>query len=126
MHSVSPLTAVALSRTRVLGAEEVGQDGVRGDGQVGFHIDELPPVPEIFELIQQYGSVSTAEMFEVYNMGVGFCVLVDPSKTSLVLSILEQHGRKAWVIGEAIEDPTKGVRVPRHRLVGHGKHFRQG
>jgi hypothetical protein len=26
-----------------------------------------------------------------------------------VLSILEQHGRKAWVIGKAIEDPTKGV-----------------
>jgi phosphoribosylformylglycinamidine cyclo-ligase len=94
--------------------------------RVGFRIDELPPVPEIFELIQQYGSVSTAEMFEVYNMGVGFCVLVDPSKASLVLSILEQHGRKAWVIGEVNEDPTKGVYLPRHQLSGHGKHFREG
>jgi phosphoribosylformylglycinamidine cyclo-ligase len=67
--------------------------------RVGFRIDELPPVPEIFELIEQYGSVSTAEMFEVYNMGVGFCVLVDPSKASLVLSILERtaarHGSSA-------------------------------
>jgi phosphoribosylformylglycinamidine cyclo-ligase len=93
--------------------------------RVGFRIDELPPVPEIFDHIQQYGSVSTAEMFEVYNMGVGFCVLVEPSKTSLALSILEQHGRKAWVIGQVVEDPTKGVRLPRHGLIGHNKHFRE-
>jgi phosphoribosylformylglycinamidine cyclo-ligase len=93
--------------------------------RVGFRIDEPPPVPEIFELIQQYGSVGTAEMFEVYNMGVGFCVLAEPSKASLVLSILEQHGRKAWVIGEVIDDPTKGVYLPRHRLRGHKKHFRE-
>jgi phosphoribosylformylglycinamidine cyclo-ligase len=91
--------------------------------RVGFRIDELPSVPEIFELVQQYGSVGTAEMFEVYNMGVGFCVLVDPSKASLVLSILDQHGRKAWVIGKVIDDPTKGVYLPRHGLVGHKKHF---
>ena len=91
---------------------------------VGFRLDRLPPVPEIFELIQQYGSVSTAEMFEVYNRGIGFCVIVDPTKAGLVMSILEQHGRKAWVIGEVIEDPNKGVYLPRHRLSGHEKHFR--
>jgi len=93
--------------------------------EVGFRLDQLPPVPEIFELIQQYGSVSSAEMFEVYNMGVGFCVIVDPTKAGIVLSILEQYGRKAWVIGEVIDDSTKGVYLPRHRLSGHEKHFRQ-
>ena len=90
---------------------------------IGFRLNQLPPVPEIFELIQQYGSVSTAEMFEVYNMGVGFCVIVDPTKAGIVLSVLEQHGRKAWVIGEVIDDPTRGVYLPRHRLSGHAKHF---
>jgi phosphoribosylformylglycinamidine cyclo-ligase len=92
---------------------------------VGFRIDELPPIPEIFKLIQEYGNVSTAEMFEVYNMGVGFCVVVGQSGVSLVLSILEQHRRKAWVIGEVIQDPTKGVYLPRHRLEGHKKRFRE-
>jgi phosphoribosylformylglycinamidine cyclo-ligase len=76
-------------------------------------------------LVDQLG-VSSVEMFEVYNMGVGFCVLVDASKASLVLSILDQHGRKAWIISEVVEDSTKGVRLPRHNLVGHKKHFRQG
>ena len=93
------------------------------NARVGFRIDELPLVPEIITLIQRYGNVGTAEMFEVYNMGVGFCVIVGEPDVSLVLSILEQHGRTAWVIGEVIEDPTKGVYIPRHRLNGHGKHF---
>lgn len=93
--------------------------------RVGFRIYELPPVPAIFTLIQEYGNVSIAEMFEVYNMGVGFCVVVGESNVSLALSILEQHSRKAWVIGEVIQDPTKGVYLPRHRLEGHKKQFRK-
>ena len=92
---------------------------------IGFRIDKLPTVPEIFDLIQAQGNVGTAEMFEVYNMGVGFCVVVGKSDVSLVLSILEQHHRKASVIGEAIEDPTKGVYLPRPRLEGHKKQFRE-
>ncbi len=91
----------------------------------GFVIDEMPETPPIFKMIQQYGNVSAAEMFEVYNMGVGFCVVVNETDVGSVLSILEKHNRKAWVIGKVIEDPTKGVYLPRQGLVGHKKRFRQ-
>jgi phosphoribosylformylglycinamidine cyclo-ligase len=97
--------------------------------RVGFRITELPPVPEIFKFIQRHGGVGHAEMFEVYNMGVGFCIVVDETKASLVLSILEQHRRKAWVIGKAVADESKGVCVDadatRPRLIGHRKRFRE-
>jgi len=96
----------------------------RVDAKVGFLIDDLPPVPRIFRLIQQYGDVDNAEMFEVYNMGVGFCVLVAEDDADPVLSILQRHGRRARVIGRVIEDEGKGVHLPRERLVGHGKAFR--
>jgi len=91
---------------------------------VGFLIDEMPPTPAIFNMIQQYGGVSAAEMFEVYNMGVGFCVVVGDPDVASVLSILAKHGRKASVIGQVIEDPTKGVYLPRQGLTGHKKRFR--
>jgi len=90
----------------------------------GFVIDELPETPPIFKLIQQHSNVSAAEMFEVYNMGVGFCVVVGESDVGSVLSILEKHDRKAWVIGKVIHDPTKGVYLPRQGLIGHKKRFR--
>ncbi len=93
--------------------------------RVGFCVNELPPVPEIFKLIQQYGNVSDAEMFEVYNMGVGFCVIVDETKVNLVLEILNHHQRKAWVIGKVVEDPNKGVEITQRRLIGHKKRFRE-
>jgi phosphoribosylformylglycinamidine cyclo-ligase len=92
---------------------------------VGFVIDEMPETPEIFKMIQQYGDVKTPEMFEIYNMGVGFCVIVNETDVGSVLSILERHNRKAWVIGKVIEDPTKGVYLPRQGLIGHKKRFRQ-
>jgi len=91
--------------------------------RAGFVIDEMPETPEIFKMIQQYGDVSTAEMFEVYNMGVGFCVIVGETDVGSVLSILERYNRKAWVIGKVIDDPTKGVYLPRQGLVGHKKRF---
>jgi phosphoribosylformylglycinamidine cyclo-ligase len=97
----------------------------RVDARVGFQIDNLPPVPPIFQLIQQHGAVSTAEMFEVYNMGVGFCVLVAEQDRDAVLSILQRHRRRAQIIGRVIEDDSKGVYLPRQRLVGHGKEFRE-
>lgn len=92
--------------------------------RAGFVIDEMPETPEIFKMIQQYGEVSTAEMFEVYNMGVGFCIVVSDADVGLVLSILERYNRKAWVIGKVIDDETKGVYLPRQGLTGHKKRFR--
>jgi phosphoribosylformylglycinamidine cyclo-ligase len=93
--------------------------------RVGFLIEEMPDTPEIFKMIQHYGEVRTAEMFEVYNMGVGFCVVVTETDASQVLSILEKFGRKAWVIGKVVEDSSKGVYLPRQGLKGHKKRFRQ-
>src|SRR6266581_7893370 len=91
--------------------------------RVGFVIDEMPETPAIFKMIQQFSNVSPTEMFEVYNMGVGFCVVVSETDVGSVLSILKKHDRKAWVIGKVIDDPTKGVYLPRQGLVGHKKRF---
>jgi phosphoribosylformylglycinamidine cyclo-ligase len=98
----------------------------RVDAKVGFIIDDLPPPPPIFQLIQRYGSVGSAEMHQVYNMGIGFCVLAAEKDCDPVLSILERHGRGAQVIGRVIEDGSNGVYLPRQNLAGHGKVFREG
>ena len=63
-------------------------------------------------------------MFEVYNMGVGFCVLVAERDREATLSLLQRHGRRARVIGRVIADDSKGVYLPDQRLIGHGKTFK--
>jgi phosphoribosylformylglycinamidine cyclo-ligase len=74
-------------------------------------------------LIQHYADVRDNEMFEVFNMGIGFCYVVDPASADLTLSILKRHGRHAQRIGHAIADQEKTVRVPQRNLVGKHKTF---
>jgi phosphoribosylformylglycinamidine cyclo-ligase len=97
----------------------------RVDAAVGFEIDNLPPEPPIFRLIEKYGEVGRAEMFEVYNKGVGFCVLAAERDAAAILAILQRHGRRAQIIGHVIADAGKGVHLPAEGLVGHGKSFRR-
>jgi phosphoribosylformylglycinamidine cyclo-ligase len=96
---------------------------VEADG-VGFVIDNLLPIPPIFDLIQDCGGVADEEMFLVYNMGVGFCVIVDPAGVDDVLSVVGRHGKRASVIGHVIEDSERAVQLPQKRLKGVGKEFR--
>jgi phosphoribosylformylglycinamidine cyclo-ligase len=91
--------------------------------EVGFVLDSLPPPPPIFELIEEHGAVSRAEMFEVYNMGIGFCIVVAEADADATTAILARHGRRASVIGHAVADPSRSVTLPQHKLVGRGKRF---
>lgn len=43
-------------------------------------------VPPIFRLIQKLGNVDEMEMFRVFNMGVGFCMIVDEEDAKGVLA----------------------------------------
>src|SRR5258708_29480690 len=95
----------------------------RVDAEVGFLTDALPPPPPIFGLIEKLGGVGRAEMFEVYNMGIGFCVMVADADVEATLAILRRHNRQAAMIGQVIADPEKSVRLPQEKLVGIGKKF---
>ncbi len=96
---------------------------VRVAAPVGFVIDRLIEPQPIFPLIQSHARVDDAEMYEVFNMGIGFCYVAAPADVDLVLSILKQHGRTAQVIGHAVADPEKKVRIPQRGLVGQHKKF---
>ena len=91
--------------------------------EVGFVLDNLPPPPPIFGLIEEHGGIARGEMFEVFNMGIGFCVVVAEADVAATLAILARHGRTASVIGHAVADAEKSVHLPRENLIGRGKRF---
>ena len=92
---------------------------------VGYVLDSLPEAHPIFHLIQRAGNVPLAEMFRVFNMGVGFCVVVGPQDVDRALHALRQPGLSTpHVLGHAVADREKRVRVPRYRLVGSEGVFR--
>jgi phosphoribosylformylglycinamidine cyclo-ligase len=95
----------------------------RVDAQVGFVLDNLSPSQPIFDLIQERGGIQRSEMFEVFNMGVGFCVIVSKANVEATLEILARHERIASVIGYVADDMPKSVRLPKEGLIGKGKKF---
>jgi phosphoribosylformylglycinamidine cyclo-ligase len=98
----------------------------RVKAEVGYVLDALPEAPPIFAIIQRLGEVDSANMFAVFNMGIGFCAVVADADAARAVAILASHGKRAWRIGHAVADPARRVHLPQHGLVGKGKHFRRG
>lgn len=61
------------------------------------------PIPDIFFLIQEKGSIEKREMFRTFNMGIGLALIVSPEVSKLVIRILNEWEEKAWEIGRLIK-----------------------
>ncbi|HKH12331.1 MAG TPA: phosphoribosylformylglycinamidine cyclo-ligase [Rubrobacter sp.] len=64
--------------------------------------------PDVFRLIRTLGDVPEDEMRRVFNLGVGFCVVVPPEEAERAVDMLRSSGCEAWRIGTVSEVP--GVR----------------
>ncbi len=69
-----------------------------GEG-IGYEIASPLPVTPVFGLIASLGEVSAAEMWEVFNMGCGFCVTVAAEHAPAAVALLSDHHPGAAVIG---------------------------
>jgi phosphoribosylformylglycinamidine cyclo-ligase len=95
----------------------------RAASDVGYVIERLPEPHRIFDLIQKAGKISDAEMFRVYNMGIGFCVVVDPADVDATLEVLGGSGTECHVLGHAVPDARRRVWVAPRRLLGENGRF---
>jgi phosphoribosylformylglycinamidine cyclo-ligase len=93
---------------------------------VGFVIENLPTIPAIFSIIQDRSNLEDSEMFSVFNMGIGFCVVVGQSDVVETIDFIHSFGKRAYKIGYAINSLDKIVRIPKYNLIGRGKHFAYG
>lgn len=92
---------------------------------VSFRIHTLPEPQPIFSMIQRLGRVSDTEMFRVFNMGVGFCVILpaDAVMVAKAIEICRGEGVPATRIGEVTSDPARRVVIEPKRIVGEGDYF---
>lgn len=67
-------------------------------------------VPPLFRFIQEKGGVDPHEMYRVFNMGIGYVIIVRPTAVDKTLSVLKSQKAGARVIGYIEENP-KGVEI---------------
>jgi len=60
-------------------------------------------VPDVFDVIQDLGSVTDEEMFHTFNMGVGFVAIAPESDADLLIKGFDSYTLEADVIGRVLE-----------------------
>jgi phosphoribosylformylglycinamidine cyclo-ligase len=127
---VQAVTQMLNERLPVKSLAHITSDGLlnlaRVDSATGFVIDQLPEPPAIFSLIAERGQIAPEEMFRVFNMGIGFCVVVSPTSADRVKEIAEAHGYRAWTLGHCVADAEKCVWLNPKGLIGKDGRFSAG
>ena len=77
-------------------------------GNVDAVIDRASwPVPPVFTFLQKHGRIDDEEMRRVFNLGVGYCLIVRPTFAESVAEQLRKLGERAFVIGEVVKGTGK-------------------
>ncbi len=69
-------------------------------------------MPPIFQWIAEAGQVSVESMFNTFNMGIGFVLLVPPEQAEQTCSWFESQNIPAYTIGKVIEGAGGVVGIP--------------
>ncbi len=57
-------------------------------------------VPDIFLEIQRQGNMDMDEMKRVFNLGIGYCVVLPANRVEYAMDIIRNDGINCWEIGE--------------------------
>lgn len=68
---------------------------------IGFEIDDPISPNRVFTALQKLGSISDREMYQTFNMGMGFSIVAAKDDAQ---SIVDSLGKDASIVGHAIGD----------------------
>jgi phosphoribosylformylglycinamidine cyclo-ligase len=74
---------------------------------IGFEIDDPMKPNSIFDVMQELGNVTDHEMYQTFNMGMGYCMVATDRESS---NVIKAAGKGARVVGHAIR--SNSVSVP--------------
>jgi len=60
-------------------------------------------IPEIFKWLQNAGDIPEIDLWNTFNMGIGFCLIVPKNELNSALEICIKNDFEAWKIGQVVE-----------------------
>lgn len=60
-------------------------------------------VPAVFRFLQSHGNIAEDEMQQVFNMGIGYVLIVRPTFANSILNQLNKFGEQATIIGKIVK-----------------------
>ncbi len=74
--------------------------------------------PEIFEWLKDVGNIPEMDLWNTFNLGVGFCLVTSSDVANSAVDVCLQNGLQAWIMGHVEESNApenkgiKGIPVP--------------
>ena len=104
----APVVAKLLEEIPLLGMAHITGGGILGNLSRCFPKDLKPnvdynawPLPDIFKEIMLAGEIVEDEMKKVFNLGIGFCIIVPPEVEDEVKMLVSSY-HDCWTIGEVV------------------------
>ncbi len=68
-------------------------------------------IPPLFHWLQEEGQIPEADLWNTFNLGVGFCLVVPKNRLEDALACCQEQGEQAWLLGEVIsgQGPLAGL-----------------
>lgn len=63
------------------------------------------PILPVFKHMQELASIKEKDMFNTFNMGIGFILAVRPKKVARVMEILQEAGETPYQVGKVTDQP---------------------
>jgi phosphoribosylformylglycinamidine cyclo-ligase len=108
-----------LKNIKVHGLAHITGGGLRNlprlKKNIKFVIDDPFEPQPIFTFLQKYGNIEDKEMYQTFNMGMGFAVIVSEKDVDKTLKILNKYASVGAKVVGRIEKGS-GVEVPTLRL----------
>ena len=64
------------------------------------------PVLPIFDVLEKAGNIDHKEMYNIFNMGIGMVLAIDPARKDEALKLLADNNEPAYVLGQIAADTT--------------------
>ena len=61
-------------------------------------------MPEIFSKIMLAGEIPEEEMKRVFNLGIGYCLVIPSDRVDSIQDFIYRNGLRSWVIGDIISN----------------------
>ncbi len=103
-----------LKKYQIKGMAHITGGGIEGNlvrilpGSCRAEIDtDSWRIPKVFQLIQKLGKISSAEMFKVFNMGIGMILVVNKKELNYIMKNLSLLGETVFHLGEIAKGKRK-------------------
>lgn len=108
-----------LKKVKVHGLAHITGGGLRNfprlNKNVKFVIDDPFEPQPVFKFLQKYGNIDDREMYQIFNMGMGFAVVVSEKNTDETIGTLKKFSSAdVKVVGKVVKG--KGIELPKLKI----------